>query len=186
MSTMSLGEFERQHGVNRGTVQKRAQDMGYKTSDGLSEEAVDRLLAYYKLGPYAPEQRPQQPMETGIGQYVVKAEVVGLPTPGLTKYQLDAPLALTESYEDPMAIALKFLNFGDELIGALDEQTQLLEKRAADTRLAARLVADKTNRVASAQRTAQIKDAVASAFLERDMADLTRLARVDDGPASAQ
>jgi len=178
MATISLGEFERLYGKNKGSVQRQAQTMGFETSQGLSAEAVDRLQAYYEVGPYAPVQQSQQSEETGLDLVVVKGGLTGLETPEITPYTLSAPGALAESFEDPMAIALQFLEFGDQLITKLDEHTQALEKRAEDTRTAAQLVADKTRKMAAAQRTAEIKEAVASAFIQRDMAELQRQARV--------
>jgi hypothetical protein len=178
MATMTLGEFEREYGVNRGTVHKRAQDMGFSTSEGLSIEAVDELQAYYKVGAHAPVQQPQQPEETGSELLVVDGELTGLELPEFKPYTLGLPDVLAESYEDPMAIALRFLEFGDQLIDRLEANTSALAKRAEDTRTAAQLVADKNRRLASAQRSAEIQEAVSTAFIQRDMAELQRQGRV--------
>ena len=50
MATISLGQFERNYGINRGSVQKQAQAMGFKTSDGLDEVAVDALQSRQQTG----------------------------------------------------------------------------------------------------------------------------------------
>ena len=42
---MTLGEFERRYGVNKGTVSKRARELGYETSMGLTPEAHEHLKA---------------------------------------------------------------------------------------------------------------------------------------------
>ena len=42
---VTLGEFERRHGVNKGTVSKKARDLGYETSEGLTLEAYEHLKA---------------------------------------------------------------------------------------------------------------------------------------------
>lgn len=177
-ATMSLGEFEREYGVNRGTVQRRALDMGFSTSDGLSAEAVDGLQAYYKVGPYAPMQQAQQPEETSSELLVIEGELTGIDLPEFKPYTLALPDVLAESYEDPMAIALRFMEFGDQLIDRLEANTSALAKRAEDTRTAAQLVADKNRRIASAQRSAEIQEAVSTAFIQRDTAELQRQSRV--------
>jgi hypothetical protein len=178
MATMTLGEFEREYGVNRGTVHKYAKDKGFETSGGLDHVAVDVLQKHFKVGPYAPVQRPQQPEETSSELVVVEGELSGMATPEINPYRMVAPSALAESFDDPLAIAKQFLEFGDQVLSKLDEHTQALEKRAEDTRIAAQLVTDKTRRLAAAQRQAEIKEAVASAFIQRDMAELQRQARV--------
>jgi hypothetical protein len=42
---MSLGEFERRYGVNRGTVKRRANELGHDTAAGLSAAAVADLFS---------------------------------------------------------------------------------------------------------------------------------------------
>lgn len=41
--TMTLGEFQRRYGVHKGTVSKKARELGYDTSAGLSPEAVEAM-----------------------------------------------------------------------------------------------------------------------------------------------
>jgi len=47
--TMTLGEFQRRYGVHKGTVSKRARDMGYDTSAGLSPEAVEAMKREFQV-----------------------------------------------------------------------------------------------------------------------------------------
>ena len=49
IENVSLGEFERRHGVNKGTVSKRARELGYATSAGLTPEAYERLKLEFKV-----------------------------------------------------------------------------------------------------------------------------------------
>ena len=46
---ISLGEFERMHGVHKGTVSKKARDIGFDTSGGLSPEAYDAMKQEFKI-----------------------------------------------------------------------------------------------------------------------------------------
>ena len=46
---VSLGEFERMHGVNKGTVSKRARELGYDTASGLSPEAYTAMKQEFQV-----------------------------------------------------------------------------------------------------------------------------------------
>ncbi|MEO0487942.1 MAG: hypothetical protein AAFZ49_00110 [Cyanobacteria bacterium J06659_2] len=52
---ISLGEFERRHGVNKGTVSKRARELGFNTSSGLNPEAYQALKTEFRVSAPAPE-----------------------------------------------------------------------------------------------------------------------------------
>lgn len=175
MATMSLGEFERSYNINRGTVQKRAQSLGFSTSEGLSDDAVEALQEFFKVGRYAPV---QSETVTSTELLVVEGELMGLDTPEFDTYKLEVPSVLSESYEDPMAIAQRYLAFGDQLINRLDETAATLQKRQEDTRIAAQLVTEQNQRIAAKQREVEIKEAIASEFIKRDMANLQRQGRV--------
>lgn len=47
--SMSLGEFQRRYGVHKGTVSKRARELGYDTSAGLSPEAVEAMKREFQV-----------------------------------------------------------------------------------------------------------------------------------------
>jgi hypothetical protein len=49
IQNVTLGEFERRHGVNKGTVSKKARELGYSTTDGLTPEAYERLKLEFKV-----------------------------------------------------------------------------------------------------------------------------------------
>lgn len=175
MATISLGEFERKYSINRGTVQKRAQALGFATSEGLSEEAVEALEAHFKVGRYAPVTVEKV---TSTELLVIDGEFTGLDTPEFDTYKLETPAVLSESYDDPMAIAQRFMDFGNQLITRLDENASALQKRAEDTQIAAQLVKDAAQRVKDKQREVELKEAITSEFIKRDMADLQRQGRI--------
>lgn len=73
---MTLGEFERRFGVNKGTVSKAAWAAGFETSKGLSSEAVQAMKRELNVSA------------------IVKAEPQELPaTPASTEIQVFDPLA---------------------------------------------------------------------------------------------
>lgn len=49
-SNISLGEFERRHGINKGTVSKRARELGFNTQQGLSPDAYEVMKADFAVG----------------------------------------------------------------------------------------------------------------------------------------
>jgi hypothetical protein len=174
MATISLGAFEREHGINRGSVQKQARAMGHKTENGLDDKAQDELMQYYKVGPYAPAQRPQQPEETSVELVVVEGSTQGVETPQMERYTFKMPEVLANTFDDPLALAAQFIEFGGQLISQLDEKTAALKKRADDARTASELIAQQTRRLAAKQRSAEIDEAVTTAFIQRDMAEIKR------------
>jgi len=181
MATTSLGQFERDYGINRGTVQKQAQSMGFSTSDGLNDEALQALQAYYNVGPCAPKATAQQPEATSselVRRVEVEGSLSGLETPEMGIYKFNVPGILSQSFEDPLALATQFLEFGDQLLTEMDSTIGALNKRASDTQLAAQLIKSKTNAIAAKQRQADIQAAVSTAFIERDMAEIKRQAGV--------
>ncbi|MGD1908312.1 MAG: hypothetical protein ACFB0C_20305 [Leptolyngbyaceae cyanobacterium] len=48
----SLGEFERRHGVNKGSVSKRAREKGYDTASGLSPLAYEAMCREFNVQPW--------------------------------------------------------------------------------------------------------------------------------------
>ena len=46
---VTLGEFERMHGVNKGSVSRRARELGYDTANGLSPEAYDAMKTEFDV-----------------------------------------------------------------------------------------------------------------------------------------
>jgi hypothetical protein len=47
--TMTLGEFQRRYGVHKGTVSKKARELGFDTSAGLSSEAVEAMRREFQV-----------------------------------------------------------------------------------------------------------------------------------------
>jgi hypothetical protein len=49
MIFISLGEFERRHGVNKGSVSRKAKELGFSTSSGLDAEAYAAMLEAFDI-----------------------------------------------------------------------------------------------------------------------------------------
>lgn len=57
---VSLGEFERRHGVNKGSVSKRAREQGYDTASGLAPVAYTAMCREFKVQPWVNGQPPEE------------------------------------------------------------------------------------------------------------------------------
>jgi hypothetical protein len=63
---VSLGEFERLHRVNKGTVSKRARELGYDTASGLSPAAYEAMKLEFHVSPVDdPPVSPTQRLRAG-------------------------------------------------------------------------------------------------------------------------
>ena len=60
VKNMTLGEFERTFGINKGTVSKAAREAGYDTSKGLTPEAVDAMKRKFGVSALALRTEPQR------------------------------------------------------------------------------------------------------------------------------
>ena len=60
---VSLGEFERRHGINKGTVSKDARELGYETSQGLDTEAYAAMKEFYGVDDKKPETQEQRTVD---------------------------------------------------------------------------------------------------------------------------
>ena len=67
---ISLGEFERRHGIAKGTVSKQARAMGFQTSQGLTPSAYAALADHYGVA----DQQQQ-----AMGYIVPAADTLTLP-----------------------------------------------------------------------------------------------------------
>lgn len=92
---VTLGEFERMHGVNKGSISRRARELGYDTSSGLSPEAYAAMKAEFGVdrptGSGASGQ-PEQPAPYRAGGLVPVSDATVTRTIGLfdaDSYQTD-------------------------------------------------------------------------------------------------
>ena len=67
---ISLGEFERRHGIAKGTVSRKARELGFDTAQGLTPAAYAAVADHYGVG-------TQQ--QQAMGYIVPAAETLTLP-----------------------------------------------------------------------------------------------------------
>jgi len=100
---ISLSAFAQQQEINKGTLQRMAKGLGIDTSNGLSSEAVEKLLAEIS------RRNSQDSNGNGNSSPV-------LPTYSITKMQRH-----DMTIEDRMDQASQFLELVDQLTTAMDD-----------------------------------------------------------------
>lgn len=83
---VTLGEFERLHGVNKGSVSRRARDLGYDTASGLSPEAYAAMKVEFGVDNQGNSKglgNQEQPMTFRAGGLVPVADATVTRTIGL-------------------------------------------------------------------------------------------------------
>lgn len=61
---VSLGEFERRHGVNKGSVSKRAREQGHDTASGLVPTAYEAMCREFNVQPWVNGRPPVVELES--------------------------------------------------------------------------------------------------------------------------
>jgi len=104
---ISLSAFAQQQDINKGTLQRMAKGLGIDTSNGLSSEAVEKLLAEIS--------RRSSQDNNGNGNGNGNSSPV-LPTYSITKMQRH-----DLTIQDRMDQASQFLELVDQLTTAMDD-----------------------------------------------------------------
>jgi hypothetical protein len=145
---ISLGEFERRHNIAKGTISKRAREMGFDTSEGLSPTAYAAMKTEFKVSdrpaaapqPQAQAQHVPVTIETGNHcTALATPEMAG--TFSLERFRADDVTALI--FNDPLAVADDFLAISDRLVTGMDADIRAREERLQKTREAQGKVAAK-------------------------------------------
>jgi hypothetical protein len=72
---ISLGDFERRHGINKGSVSKRARELGYSTASGLSPAAYQAMCQAFDVVPWV-NGRPPAAAVGPTGAQAIAPEVL--------------------------------------------------------------------------------------------------------------
>ncbi|MBD2261121.1 hypothetical protein [Pseudanabaena sp. FACHB-2040] len=143
---ISLGEFERRHGINKGTVSKKARELGFDTTSGLSPEAYKSLKQ--ALNVQGPVTVPQVTVESGNHCTSLAVPEFGGMQIDLTQFRDSSSLVI----DDPLAVAQQFLAVADTVITALDQDAAAREARLQQTRQAREAVTAKAQEMQLEQR----------------------------------
>lgn len=144
-TNISLGEFERLHGINKGTISKRARELGFTTSKGLSPEAYEAVKADF--GVIEEVEAPVVSIESGNHcTAITPAEISG--SIDLSQFRDSSSLVI----DDPTSVADQFLAVADLLIQGLDKDAADREARLKQTRDARQQVSAKAAELQLEQR----------------------------------
>jgi hypothetical protein len=137
---VSLTKFCKDHNLPKATVYRKAQELGFSTSDGLSPEAVDRLTIEFNL---ITEPQPQpQPEPQGI-QVEVGNHAMVLASPIVpTQYSLDSlrqDQAVTIA--NPLEIAQQMIAASKSLAEAMANDLECRKLQLEQTRKAREAIA---------------------------------------------
>lgn len=143
---ISLHGFCRNHDLAKSSVYDRCKEIGIATSDGLSPDDCDRLRREFNIQPATTPEKPatsvQATVETG-NHYIV------LSAPQLPQtYSLEG-LRQSDAigFEDPLAIAAKFLQDADAVQLAMQQDIALRQQRLVQTQQAKEAIANKTQQL---------------------------------------
>lgn len=142
---ISLHGFCRDHDLPKSSVYERCKALQILTSDGLSPDDCTRLRHEFNLNSPAPEPAAtpvQATVETG-NHYLV------LSTPQLPQtYSLEGLRQFDAiGFEDPLALAAKFLQDADLVQVAMQQDIALRQQRLTQTQQAKDAIAAKTQQL---------------------------------------
>jgi hypothetical protein len=150
---ISLGEFERRHGVHKGTVSKRARELGFDTACGLTAEVYDRMKAEFHVGPSPVASAPQAPaIHAGShrGELALPSQPVAI---DLADYRGDNAAL---SNFDPEDID-RFLSACDGFLSAVNADYQYQQALTQQKEAAAAKVRSKVEQVKQASLLYQVR-----------------------------
>jgi len=154
---ISLHSFCRDHDLAKSSVYDRCKALAINTSEGLSPADCDRLRIEFNAHPIAtaPEQAAtpvQATVETG-NHYMV------LSTPHLPQTYSLGGLRSSEAvgFEDPLALAARFLQDADAVQLAMQSDIVLRQQRLAATQQAKNAIAAKTQQLQLEARLYQME-----------------------------
>ncbi|HEY9763478.1 MAG TPA: hypothetical protein V6D07_13185 [Trichocoleus sp.] len=147
----SLHSFCTEHDLPKTSVRRKAQDLGFDTSNGLSTEAQKALLQEFR-----PDIAPQKIAEVTASTVTVEvgqSSTLAIPQLGgmqidLTQFRDSNALVI----DDPLAVAQQFLAVADTVIEALDQDAAARETRLLQTRQAREAVTAKAQEMQLEQR----------------------------------
>jgi len=177
---ISLGQFERQHGVNKGTASRKARDLGFATADGLTPEAYKALLTEFNIDTTA--QEPAQPEEPA--QEPLEVTVLGTCTPTMEAPTFNSSVALARlrggsgdiaAYADPMAAIEQALSLFDAAESAMAADLAQRQSLLQQTQSAARAMAAKAAQLQAQQAEYRIKSDVMAMLQNQEQANLGEL-----------
>ncbi|MGB3613772.1 MAG: hypothetical protein WBA10_08265 [Elainellaceae cyanobacterium] len=159
-ANITLGEFERRHKINKGSVSRAARDAGFDTAKGLTPDAYTAMKEHFEVSKPAPVSTTTTIDSSSI-QILQGNHRGSLPTPALPSTidlgQFRGDLATTETADDPLALAANFIAAADAVVGAMEADEKRMAGQIAQTRQARRAVTQKAESLKQRQQLYSVR-----------------------------
>ena len=179
---ITLGEFERRHGINKGTVSRAARTAGFTTNKGLSPDAYAAMKEHFEVSDQpaapaapaiAPEVLPPAPIDIYQGNHqntLAAPDLSGSRDLG----QLRSPRQTVNSYADPLALAQMVVSQNAQIVGAMSADLEQRQQQLDRTNEALSLVEQSNQNLITQAQSYQIEAAVQGAMLNQQTQALQR------------
>ena len=176
-ANITLGEFERRHGINKGSVSRAAREAGHDTSKGLTPDAYIAMKEHFEV-----DQQPATPTEAPptIAPDVLPPASIDiyqgnhqntLAAPDLSGSrdlgQLRSPRQAVNSYADPLALAQMVVSQNAQIVGAMSADLEQRQQQLDRTNEALSLVEQSNQNLITQAQSYQIEAAVQGAMLNQ-------------------
>lgn len=144
----SLSKFCKDYSLPKSNVHRRCQELSLDTSQGLDENAIATLLHEFDCVPSLPDET-EQPATAVHATVDAGNHFMVLSTPQLPQtYSLEGlRQGDAMGFEDPLALAAKFLQDADMVQIAMQQDIQQRQQRLQATQQAKDVIAAKTQQL---------------------------------------
>ena len=179
---ISLSQFSKRTGIGKSTIYNDCRRLGFDTSQGLTDEAVDALLSLYGLTelpdlqqPTPAPVEPDAPAEpAGELQVIQPGENHLAPPEAPTSFDLTTfGLNTLETFEDPLEVAQRAIAAMDALQQGMNSHIESLEQRRKQTAQAVTSIKSKQDELKLTTLRAQILEQVTTQQITEGQQQLT-------------
>lgn len=173
MANITLGEFERRHGINKGSVSRAAREAGHDTSKGLTPDAYAAMKEHFEVDqpPASPPHSEATTIDPGSIEILQGNHQSTLAVPDLNGARdlgtLSSPYMQVESYADPLALANQLINQNAQIVGAMSADLQQRQVQLDRTNQALNLVEQSNQNLIAQAQQYQIESRVQAAILNQ-------------------
>jgi hypothetical protein len=180
--SISLSQFSKRTGIGKSTVYNDCRRLGFDTSQGLTDEAVDALLSLYGLSelpelqqPTPAPVEPDAPAEpAGQLQVIQPGENHLAPPEAPASFDLSTfGLNTLDTFEDPLAVAQRAIAAMDALQQGMNSHIESLEQRRKQTAQAVTSIKSKQEELKLTTLRAQILEQVTTQQITEGQQQLT-------------
>ena len=162
VENISLSAFCRDYSLSKGSVHKFLKAEGFDTSQGLTPDAVAAAKAYFLVNPTEPTDATETLGTTGGLTVLTGNHCTAIETPSYAGLTIDlGQFRDSEALviDDPLDVAIQFLQTADQVQCALQADIKAREARLAQTRQAQDAIAAKAQELQLEQSNYRLQTA---------------------------